>query len=239
MRVCVFTAIFSEKEPIDKPGKFQKIDDWDYIMYTNLDPSCFGSECPWTVKQVDVPRECIPKEPAVGVWIYANRYYKWMPQQHLPEYDVVIYVDGFQAPNPAFSKLWMRLATDVFDHNVPFSVVQSPHANSCIYKELNAIVIARKDTRARMDNILTFLNSVGYPRNYGLYWNGCYVVNNRCKRIKKVWSDLWSDMIKFTYRDQALMMYELWKNNEESLVYAHDLYSMVSHVYNDAKHRYV
>lgn len=239
MKVCVFTAIFSEREPFDKPGVFDKVNGWDYVLFTNLDPVCFESNCSWTIRQVPMPFEHIPKDPAVGIWIYANRLYKWHPQLFLKDYDVVIYVDGFQVPDARQIEEWRGLLGDVRNPNIPTAIVQCPHTvNRCIYDELDAIVIHRKDIRVRMNNLKSYLMSVGYPHKNGLYWNGCYVLDNKNEQMKKVMADLWEDMIKFTYRDQALYVYELWKNNAMHLVRDHNLERMVANLHDCFHHQY-
>lgn len=228
MKVCVYTAFFSQREPIHKPGWFNKIESWDYIMFTNLHPSCFDPNCSWKIHQVSLPYDQIPREPAVGAWIYSNRYYKWHPQTLLSEYDVVIYVDGLQAPDATKIGEWRRLLAELRNPNTTCTIIQSIHnRNNCIYDELNSIVSSRKDTRTRIDNLKTYLMSVGYPHNNGLYWNGCYVLDNRNDKMKRLMSDVWDDVIKFTYRDQALYMYQVWKHDAKDMIMAHSLEDMI------------
>lgn len=241
MRVCVFTAIFSEREPIDKPAPFAKIAGWDYVMFTNLPASVYPADCSWEIRQVPVPWDVLPDGSRVAgaKMIYANRYYKWKPQQHLSEYDVVIYVDGFQAPDARKESVWRELVEELMANAASYSLIQCPHPkNTCIYTELAEIVSARKDTRESMMGVFNFLKSEGYPEGRGLFWNGCYVLNNKCPLIKKVWGSLWSDMLRLTYRDQSLMMYELWKHDMVGRVKVWYLENIVMKVFSNWQHVY-
>ena len=66
MKVVVFTAIFGEKVPIDLPGPFEKINDWDYIIFTNFDADTF-IESSWQIQKVDIS---LKKQ---GKYLYANQ----------------------------------------------------------------------------------------------------------------------------------------------------------------------
>lgn len=227
MKVCVFTGVFNELRPIDTPGIFPKMPGWDYVLLTNLSPDVFGKTS-WTVKQVEVPWSKIPQHPEYARYIFANRFFKWHPHSVFEGYDVLIYVDGFQAPIPEAEHDWTRLISLVMDDNNDAVVVHSPHPkNTCIYQETREIVSARKDTNERMKNVEMFLKSVGYPAYRGLFWNGCYILNARNKHIPEIWEDLWQHMIKFSYRDQSLYKYVLWKNNADALVHVYPLTRIV------------
>lgn len=234
MRVVVFTAIMVDPNrlgpPIDIPEQFTKIPQFDYILFTNT-PNHFKNTS-WTIKHVDPPTDEIPKDHFA---IYANRYYKWRPHVLFKDtYDVAIYVDGWQIPNPKHQDVWCKYARQVMDPSNPICIIQCPHpVNQCIYNELTSIVNARKDTFEKMAGLRMYLQSQNFPTNQGLFWNGCYLfaVKKQNKKLQQVMQDLWNDMILYTYRDQSMYMYHLWKNNAMYLVgKAHDLEDIVSTV---------
>ena len=239
MKICVFTGVFNEQRPIDTPGVFSKIPGWDYILLTNLPASAFG-DTSWHIKQIDIPWNTIPKHPSYAKYIYANRYFKWHPQSVFSDYDVVIYVDGFQAPDPDAIDEWRRLIHTVSAPDTCTPVVHSPHPkNTCIYQEAREIVSARKDTKERMMNVETYLKSVNYPTYRGLFWNGCYVLNVKHRRVADIWEDLWQHMIKFSYRDQSLYKYVLWKNQADDMVHVYPLTRIVKDLcYTNFNHMY-
>jgi hypothetical protein len=238
IKVVVFTAVFNDYVPIDRPRLFEKIPGWDYVLFTNLDPHVFG-ETAWTIKQVPFPNE-VANLP--GKYIYANRYYKWKPHLHFDsaQYDVAIYVDGFQVPNAQYANIWRQYATYVADPANP-PLIQCPHpANDCIYKELVSIVNARKDTAPRMDAVRQYLKTAGFPTGIGLLWNGCYVTRLADGgRISQLWRSLWEDMLIFTYRDQSLWMYQLWRHNAIDLITRAPLDQYVAQIDSNLNHVYL
>lgn len=241
VRVVVFTSIMcdptSQPVPIDVPGQFDQIPGFDYVMITNVpNPEEAYGNTGWKKIVVKQPPDgSVPKSGPYG--IYANRFFKWHPEHVFGDmYDVAIYVDGFQVPNPKMAEQWRALAEDVMRDGI----IQSPHqARDCTYAEADAIVQVNKDTRQRMEAVKIMLRSQGFPQNLGLYWNGCYVYKLNTPAVQKLRADLWRDMLIYTYRDQALMMYELWKNDMIGQVRKHNLASMVVNVDSDANHRYV
>jgi hypothetical protein len=90
-----------------------------------------------------------------------------------------------------------------------------------------------------MNKTTAYLKSMGFPENKSLMWNGCYMYKARTAIIQKVWNDLWKDMLQYTYRDQALLMYEIWKNDALEEWAICNLYRMVCRVDSDQNHVYV
>jgi hypothetical protein len=242
VKVVVFTSIMMDpmqsSSPIDLPGPFEQIPGFDYVMITNVPnpDKVFGNTGWKKIVVMEPPEGNIPKMGRYG--IYANRFFKWHPEYVFGEnYDVAIYVDGFQVPDPSMGAQWHAAAEDVMRDK---ALIQSPHpATRCTYNELDMIVISHKETRQKMDAVKIMIQSQGFPINVGLYWNGCYVYRLNTPEVQKMRADLWKDMLIYTYRDQALWMYELWKNNSLHQIAPLDLASMVIKVDSDANHMYV
>lgn len=209
MRVLCFTALFGEdgSQPIDIPKPFEKIcESWDYIMLTNYPAEVFPADLSWTLKHVPHPTEDYPR----GKHIYANRWFKWHPWL-IGYYDVYIYIDARQAPSIQYKIDWLELCKIANSGNRLIHCTHDVH--QCIYTELKEILKARKDTVENMDKVCAHISSHGMPENEGMFWNGCYVLSRGAiPIIKPIWSDLWKDMLKLTYRDQSLYMFHVWKN---------------------------
>lgn len=235
MKVCVFTGIFSKDAPFECPGVFPRIQGWDYVMLTNSDPASFPASS-WDIRQVPLPDEVRALNRR---YIYANRYYKWHPQQVLSEYDVVIYTDGMYAVNASCEAEWRRLADLV--HSGAYSIIQQKHQHrACAYAESDAIVDCRKDTRPRMDAVKAHMSASHYPPRSGLYWNAVYVLNNRCELIKQAWAELWEDMKRMSYRDQPLYAFHVWKHGLKDRIHLATLEPMLStQVHTDVHHHYL
>lgn len=243
MKVCVFTAIFGDNEPIDNPQTFTKIDGWDYILFTNLQDKFKNTS--WKIINVDIP-ECCKK--LSKPFIYANRYYKWHSFEFLKEYDVVIYVDGFQIPNPIFENKWKKLADRVYDSkNPPLILAHHYSTIKCSYYEMQLIVMCKKDTFENMKRTHDYLRSKNFPEQYGIFWNGCFIYRQNDPTPIKIWKSLWNEMCIFTYRDQALLPYNIWKlikqgeisNDIESIFSLEDLDSIIVKTDSNSNHVYV
>lgn len=226
-------------KPIDVPKRFERVPGMDYVMFTNVPNAheVFKDTigC-WDIHQVDPPRDKIPKR---NFAIYANRYYKWHPQMFFPTHDVAIYVDGCQVPDADKRQLWWRCVLEVVNDDTAQIVMSKHHANTCVYKELQDIVLYKKDTHVRMSAVNLYLESSGLPRNYGLLWNGCYVFNMSNTLIQKAMHELWEDMIIHTYRDQSLFMFHLWKNEAGKCFKIAPLDKLITNVDNNTNHVYI
>ena len=241
MKIAVYTAIFNATNPIDKPGTFQKLPGVDYFLFTNLDPKIFNNTS-WTVKQVPIPLEHIPKQDDKRKYIYCNRYYKWHPHIVLAEYDIIMYIDGFQIPDASKHEAWYRMFTMLYQ-NPSIYLVANPHPTcKCAYREAEMVVICKKDDPLRMDILTDYFSSLQFPKDYGLFWNGCFIFKNTPKKtnpIAAVYASLWDDMVKFTYRDQPLFMVNIWKNNARGFIAIADLETMVRNVDSNHNHVYI
>lgn len=242
----MFTAIMvkdpAKDRPIDTPGPFRRIIGFDYVLFTNVqNAKAVFANSGWTdIREQEPPPEDMPRRSKRGWPIYANRWFKWHPDRVFLDYDVAIYVDGFQVPHPELRHEWWRFVRALCDDPDPKTprLVHSPHhANKCIYDEQRAIVRSNKDTAARMSAVTAYVRSHGYPANAGLLWNGCYIYRLGCPKIKALFDSLWEDMVVFTYRDQSLYMFEIWKTGAFSSIGAAPLDKMVMSV--DTNHNHV
>jgi hypothetical protein len=243
MKVVVFTSIMvnhPSDTPIDNPSMFTLIPGWDYVLVTNITSPVYN-DSGWingSIMHMEPPKEEMPDRNHKHWSIYANRWCKWHPDTLFPEYDYIIYVDGFQVPD--VSKLYEWYGLIQYLSKQKKSIIQSAHnTQNCIYQQHRAIVSCKKDTRDAMNKTTAYLKSMGFPENKSLMWNGCYIYKARTAIIQKVWNDLWKDMLQYTYRDQALLMYEIWKNDALEEWAICNLYRMVCRVDSDQNHVYV
>ena len=244
MKVVVFTAIMMnnplDMKPIDNPRMFKLIPGWDYVLLTNTSLPLFNKSG-WikgSILKMEPPKEEMPDRNHKHWSIYANRWCKWHPDKLFPDYDYIIYVDGFQVPNISKLGEWYNLIQQFSNQHK--SIIQSSHNKyNCIYKEHREIVACKKDKEDTMNKVTAHLKSMGFPENKSLMWNGCYIYKARSAIIQKVWNDLWSDMLLYTYRDQALLVYEIWRNDAVDAWDIYNLYNMVLDVGSNRNHVYV
>jgi hypothetical protein len=193
---CVVTTNFSlNGSPFENPRVKSPLKGWDYFIFSNISEinrqEFFNG---WKV----MPRKLISNHP-----IYTAKYYKYHIHRELPEYNRSIYVDAWLNPNS--QKDWDSLQE-------PFYLKR--HLNrSCIYDELRAITKFRRDTKENMQKVKSFLEAEGFPKGYGLWETQIQSRDLKNKEVNKICEDLYNLMENFSYRDQTMLSYILWKNN--------------------------
>ena len=88
-----------------------------------------------------------------------------------------------------------------------------PHSERCcIYNETAAVISHRPEIKREV--ILQAADYIhkGMPADYGLYETGCMARNFENPLIKELMIDWWSQLTKYTYRDQISLPYVCWKN---------------------------
>ncbi len=226
MKVVVYTAIMvnnpESDKPIDLPCDFDLISGWDYVLLTNIkNGKQVFHNSGWRkgeIREIDPPENDMPIKSRRGWQIYAARWCKWHPDYFFSDYDFVIWVDGWQVPDFNKKDNWYFIIKDMFnkynnnDPKTPLIVNDIHKKNKCIYEEHDAIVFCHKDTNVNMLKVSKYVKTMGYPKDLGLFWTGCYIYKTNSKLIQQVFKNLWEDMLLYTYRDQALLMFEIWRN---------------------------
>jgi len=193
---CVVTTNFSpNKAPFENPKVLKPIKGWDYFIFSNIEEivkeEIFNG---WRV----MPRDLISNHP-----IYTAKYYKYHIHKELPNYSKAIYVDAWLNPNS--DKDWDRLEEPFY--------LKKHQKRDCIFQELRAIAKFARDTKQNMDKVKDFLESQSFPKNYGLWETQIQLRCLKNKKVNKICEDLYNLMKNYSYRDQSLLSYVLWKNN--------------------------
>ena len=154
---------------------------WHNIMFTDmLVDDCKG----WEVIKLPVK-----KDPLIQ-----SRDIKCLPHIHLPDFDLVCYVDGNQKflKEPPSEPIW-------FKHQQRTDIIQE--AKRIIHNgRFPADII-----KAQID----YYKSKGY-NGTGLYLNGFSVRNNRNKDINHL-NEVWfEETSRFTPRDQLSLPFAMW-----------------------------
>jgi hypothetical protein len=83
-----------------------------------------------------------------------------------------------------------------------------------------------------------YVKTMGCPKDLGLFWTGCYIYKLGSEEVQRVLNNLWEDMLMYTYRDQALLTFEIWRNNAFNVWGAEKLRDLVISVDTDRNHTY-
>ena len=245
MKVVVYTAIMAKDPksdiPLDMPGQFTRIPGWDYILITNhINGKKIFKTSGWNqcdIRIMSPPDDEMPPKSRRGEAIYAARWCKWHPDSLFSNYDVAIWVDGWKIPDFNQVDNWYTLVDSVYNQTNSYDIVFDKHdKNKCVYEEHKSIIFCEKDTYSNILKTTKYVKTMGFPTDYGVFWTGCYIYRIGSKYVGKVMKDLWDDMLIYTYRDQALLTYEIWRNAALDIWGTAPLARMVIPICTDQNH---
>lgn len=202
MKKVVYTCLFSNgpkrhDEPLIKDEN--KLDGYDYVIFTNIPDKIANSG--WTPIYKDLINDHA---------IYTSKYYKWCSHKYLLDYDICIFVDAYMMPKPTIN--WSPYELKLNDENINDACVIMKHPQRiCIYKECDAIVACKKDTRANMDRVVAYLKENNMPANYGLTENGLFMRHLKNEKFNVFCEEFYNLMSQYSYRDQSFLSYMFWK----------------------------
>jgi len=197
MKKCFITSLVvgSHFGKPDMPGKFEKLGDYDYFLFTNLSPEKLDTS--WEIKDIQFKND--------RKSITNSRFIKFQAWKLLEDYDIIIYCDAWLRP-VAEKKIWDKVVE--LSVNSESGLVQSPHpSHNCPYDEFNDILRQKKDSAENLIKTKKLFEKNKLERGKGL-WEGttfCYYTRNDKVKIlfNKVWEFLSSE--KYTHRDQPTM----------------------------------
>lgn len=216
-RNAIYTAIFSNSKPIDNLKSFEKMENWDYILFTNLDPKLF-SETPWTVIQV---RKYIFGNQDSNTSNTSNvmnaRYVKWLGGFYLNSYDNLIWTDAYIVLNKEKEQEISYLLNNI-NNNINNNIIfkEHPHRN-CIYEECKAVIKLNKDTKYKVSINMSIFLKDNMPKNFGLYETNIIIYKNT-KENREFFKKVFEFMINKSYRDQLSLTYNIWKHNFKNFI---------------------
>ena len=153
---------------------------WDSIMFTDQDTDGRG----WEIRQL----------PKVDNPLVQSRDIKIRPHLHLPEYDLICYIDGNQKflQEPPSEPIWYRHAkrTDIF-------------------QEAKQIIQNGRFPRSLIVDQINYYRSKGY-KDTGLYLNGYHVRSTRNEKINKMHEIWFEETCRFSPRDQLSLPFAIF-----------------------------
>lgn len=216
-RIAVYMVVFGEYDQLTEP--YCSPDNIDYWIITDQNYDLSHSK--W--KKYDISG--FEKELEGLNNIEKNRYFKMHPMTVFDKYRYSLYVDGN-----------VQIITDVTEYVYHIGKtgisVHMHRCRDCVYEEAEAVVQAKKATRAIIDKHIQHLRECGFPQHYGLL--ECNVIMREhtllCKKIMDEW---WFEFLTNSRRDQLSLPYVLYKNN----VAVDDVGTMGNNVMNNLSFR--
>jgi len=185
MRTC-YTAIFSGYDDLKQP--FRVSQHWKYVLYTDQDIENPGV---WDVRKVPV-MDCGPAKTA--------RWYKINFHKHI-QTEESLWIDGTFFINTDLDRWWKRFKD-------PMTVVQHPF-DKCIFVDIKSCIKGNKgDFWTLIQQAQDYKDIV--PENNGLISSGILMRKNtpEVREFCELW---WSQVEKYTERDQPSFGYAAWK----------------------------
>jgi hypothetical protein len=188
---CFYTAIFGiGDQPVDALAPISnKIAGWDYICFTNLNlPPQKG----WHIVKISMD-EINP--------VFQAKRVKWMSHEYLSDYDVVVWMDAYIAPNPMFSEVLKQWVLEMQERNI--RILHRPHEiRNCIYEECDAVIANKRDTKENVNKVLTMLKDLRFPKNWGLFDTNILFKFHKDQSVQDISEAVFKQMQTTSYRDQ-------------------------------------
>ena len=185
MKKAIYTVITGDYDPIPPAPNFQG---WDAILFSDVivyDPNG------WDVRMVGMSDNPVLQ----------SRSIKILSHEHLPEYDLVCYIDAHQRLKiePPACPIWFR-------HNIRKS----------IYQEARQLIMNGRFAERDVEEMICAYIDEGY-KDCGLYINGFFVRDNKDESVNRL-HDVWFEATKeFVPRDQMTLPYAIWKTGIEPM----------------------
>jgi hypothetical protein len=193
---CVFTAIIGDYDSIN-PTHFQKLNDWDYICFT--DNVNMKSDF-WRVIYVE---NC-------GTTLLDNvklaRYFKTNFHKHLSSYENLLWIDARITLIGNINEYVKKLQKN----DIVF--LKHPDAPS-IKQEFDRVLSGNIETKEMVMKIKKRYEEFGYKYNNGLISSGVLLFKNNELTIK-FFKDWWHEIENYSHRDQLSANFALWRNNK-------------------------
>lgn len=133
------------------------------------------------------------------------RYVKTHPHVFFENYEYSIWVDSNFKVIGDLSK-YIRYVGKV----VPFASNWHP-ARNCIYKEVDACILRKKDNAKLLREQVDYYRSQGFPKEFGLIETNMIIrkhADTKCVALMEAW---WNEMVRWSKRDQLSLPYVIWK----------------------------
>ncbi|MEF8984507.1 MAG: glycosyltransferase domain-containing protein [Bacteroidales bacterium] len=190
MKKAVLTAITGNYD--DLPEPVEKRPGWDYICYT--DNPELKSET-WDIRFLENPWN-------LSV-IKLARHIKIQAFDYLPDYDIVLWVDGNQRITGNIDALLEKL-------NDKSWLAVEHSGRKCIYDEAIAVIRMKKDSPAPVNRQVRKLRDEGFPEYFVLHETGVNIRKNT-EEVKAFCRDWWEELYNNSHRDQLSFDYIRWK----------------------------
>ncbi len=208
--IVVYTAIIGDYDSILIPEVIDP--DIDYVCFSDRPRDGFGVFSIWPVDYHNA-------DP-----VKIARYIKTHPHKYFPEYDVSIWVDG----NVLIRGDLKKYIDKIKSAGMSFGAVTHPRRN-CLYDEADSCKEMNKDDAEIIDSQVARYRHLCIQPETGLIETNFFITFHHDPAVQNALTLWWSEIERFSRRDQLSVMYALNKTGLGWYSLLEDNYSIRNH----------
>jgi hypothetical protein len=231
-KIAVVSALFLiETDNLDTFGNFNKINLFDYILFTNnankIKEQPFSEL--WDIREIS----------SFTNGLHATKHVKFLTHEYLPDYDVIIWVDTFITPNIDFEENIFKLILDVINENAP--IIMRTQQFKRVYDDIEWCIKNNRITEHIGNSIIMYLlnNNFNVYENSQTYWSSAIIKNNKNNQLKQLGYEMYNLITKIGIRDQHWLPYLFNKYNIKCNILTDKNIFKITGIQNQIHHNYV
>jgi hypothetical protein len=194
-KVVVYTTVTGNYDILSGPAI--KVPGWSYLCFTD-DPSIASSD--WELRAL--PREGLDQ-------VRRSRLPKILAHRFLSDYDISIWIDsnvGIKGDLTEFCEMALANADIAFFRHGERRASVAAEVYSCFRQ-------GKARLRHMMFQYLCY-RARGFPDNAGIIpETGIIVRRHHDRRVRVAMEQWWSELLKYSARDQISLPYIMWRNS--------------------------
>lgn len=192
-KLAIYTAIYGSKDTLKEIPERLK-DKYDFICFTN-DPNLKSDD--WDIRYFP------------GVYTDTTRshkIFKVLPHIFLPEYEMVMWVDG----NIQIRDADPGDVTEEYLKNHNWAMFKHPDRD-CAYEEVDVCIARKKASIPKLKRQILTYQKQGFPKNFGLHYGGLFFRRHTEPKVIEFAHHWWDEITTHSRRDQVSLQYVRWK----------------------------
>ena len=199
LKKVIYTIILGS---YDKPKSFNKQEGYDYFLFTDDNSIEQYKNTNWTLLKVpdEVKNLNLSR-------VKMQRFLKLHPHLYFKNYELSIYIDGTFIIKGNLDEFLLRILTPKFY----FYTFEHPERNN-IFQEIKKVVQLQKEKKSLGELLVKKYMEEKYPDNNGLIESCLLIRKHNDKQCINVMTKWYSEIKKYSHRDQLSFNYIIWKN---------------------------
>ncbi|MDN3522089.1 rhamnan synthesis F family protein [Halomonas ramblicola] len=193
-KVVVFTALSGGYEELPRPQHLNP--NYDYVAFCDEPMDSHGV---WQLRPMEFWH---PDKVRMARRIKTN------PHVYLKDYDLAIWIDA----NVVIENDISQYVNEFISSSSCVAGIPHPIRN-CVYHEAQSVMETKKDVADRVGRQIKKYRKEQYPEYNGLIETNLMMIKIDSPDARKFLDRWWSEICKFSHRDQLSVNYALWKES--------------------------